>query len=432
MALVEFEEVMQLPLDGERLTGFFLDYPLAGASSEATAVDVWGWVLGRSVPAVAVEIVHDGRVIRRAPVNVHRPDVAAAYPAVAGAEFSGFQTTLRMLGVVQTELGVRAVLKDQTRVGLASLRARGRWRSDDGHLPMVSVVIPCFNHAHYLTEAIESVLAQTYPHLEVVVVDDGSTDNTSEVAARYPGVRLVRQPNQGLSAARNTGIRQTNGDYLIFLDADDRLLPSCVEAGLDCFRRHPECAFVSGRFRFVAQDGTVLHRNQGYTIERDHYLEMLRRNYIPMGATVMYRRPAFAAVGGFEPSLHPAQDCELYFRITRSFPVACHDGEVAEYRRHGSNVSRESVVMLRATLAGLRAQRKYVRRDPKLREAYRSGLRFWKEFYRQGAVEELRAHLRARDWSRAVRCFGLLMSLDPTSLAALLGVARARGETLRG
>jgi glycosyltransferase involved in cell wall biosynthesis len=431
MALVEFGEVVQRPLDGERLRGFFLDHPRPGMRGEASAVDVWGWVIGRHVPAVAAEIVHEGRVIRRAPVNVHRPDVLAAYPDAAGAEFSGFCTTVRMLGVAEAELSVRAVLKDQSRVELASMRARARWRGDDCDLPLVSVVIPCFNHARYLSEAIESVLAQSYPHLEVVVVDDGSSDNTSEVAGRYPGVRLVRQPNQGRCAARNTGIRQTNGDYLVFLDADDRLLPSCVEAGLDCFRRNPDAAFVSGRFRWIAHDGTVLYRNQGHTIERDHYREMLRRNYIPMGATVVYRRSVFESVGGFDTSRELAEDCELYFRITRSFPVACHDGAVAEYRRHASNSSQQSAIMLRASLDALRTQRKYVRGDRGLADAYRSGLRFWKSLYAETALEQLRAHVRDRDWSRALRCVGLLLRFHPTSLAALVGVGPFSGVKRR-
>src|ERR671912_965329 len=110
---------------------------------------------------------------------------------------------------------------------------------------LVSVVIPCYNQAHFLGEAIESVLSQTYPHFEIVVVDDGSTDNTQEVAARYPGVRYIRQENQGLAGARNAGIRRSNGSYLVFLDADDRLLPEALEVGLEHLNAHPECAFVS-------------------------------------------------------------------------------------------------------------------------------------------------------------------------------------------
>src|SRR5919107_192619 len=104
---------------------------------------------------------------------------------------------------------------------------------------LVSVVIPCYNQAHFLSEAIESVLAQTYPYFEIIVVDDGSTDNTSEVAGRYSGVRCIRQDNQGLSGARNSGLRHSKGEYLVFLDADDRLLPQALEVGLECLRAYP-------------------------------------------------------------------------------------------------------------------------------------------------------------------------------------------------
>jgi glycosyltransferase involved in cell wall biosynthesis len=123
---------------------------------------------------------------------------------------------------------------------------------------LVSVVIPCYNQAHFLGETIQSVFAQSYPRFEVVVVDDGSTDDTSEVAARYPGVRCVRQDNQGVSAARNSGLLRSEGEYAVFLDADDRLLPGALEAGLECLRVHPRCAFASGRYRFIAGDGSFL------------------------------------------------------------------------------------------------------------------------------------------------------------------------------
>ena len=123
---------------------------------------------------------------------------------------------------------------------------------------LVSVVIPCYNQAHFLTEAIESVLAQTSRQFEIIVVDDGSTDNTAEVAARYPGIGYLRQDNQGLAAARNTGLRHSQGDYLVFLDADDRLLPAALESGLDYLSAHPACAFVWGHYLRFTSDGSVL------------------------------------------------------------------------------------------------------------------------------------------------------------------------------
>src|SRR5438552_637083 len=121
---------------------------------------------------------------------------------------------------------------------------------------LVSVVIPCYNQAHFLGEAIESVASQTYPHFEVVVVDDGSTDNTAAVVTGYPGVRYFRQENQGLSAARNTGLRHSVGDRLVVLDADDRLMPCALEIGLTSLRDHPECAFVYGHSQFTTVDGS--------------------------------------------------------------------------------------------------------------------------------------------------------------------------------
>jgi glycosyltransferase involved in cell wall biosynthesis len=148
---------------------------------------------------------------------------------------------------------------------------RGKQHAD---APLVSVVIPCYNQAHFLGEAIESVLAQRHPRLEVIVVDDGSPDDTSEVAARYPGVRCVRQENQGLSAARNAGLRHSGGEYVVFLDADDRLLPEAIEAGLRGFEAHPECAFVYGDYRVIATDGSFLRRSRRHVVGRDGYVAL--------------------------------------------------------------------------------------------------------------------------------------------------------------
>src|SRR5215203_414283 len=145
---------------------------------------------------------------------------------------------------------------------------------------LVSVVIPCYNQAHFLGEAIESILDQSHPNFEIIVVDDGSPDDTSEVATRYPKVRLVRQENQGLSAARNSGLARSEGEYVVFLDADDRLLPGALEEGLECFEAHPECAFVSGRYRLIAGDGSFLRQTHQPILSEDRYAALLRRSYI--------------------------------------------------------------------------------------------------------------------------------------------------------
>src|SRR5215217_2853327 len=165
-------------------------------------------------------------------------------------------------------------------------------------VPLVSVVIPCYNQAHFLGEAIESALAQSHPNFEVVVVNDGSTDDTAEVAARYPRVRYLRQKNRGLSAARNTGLRHSEGEYVVFLDADDRLLPEALKTGLKCLKAHSECAFASGRYRFIAGDGSFLKPQRQRFVDKDSYVALLRRNYIGPPAAVMYRRAVFESVGG--------------------------------------------------------------------------------------------------------------------------------------
>ena len=391
VALIEFFDVSLAPLDESRLWGFYLDFPKTGTIVEAAAVGIWGWVIGRNSPAVAIEILDEGRVIRRVPIDTVREDVAKVYPAAPKSSLSGFGTILRMRADSERDLDVRAVLKDHARVPLAKLRLRTQWRPDAaGVTPLVSVIIPCHRQAHYLAEAIESVLVQSYPHVEILVVDDGSPDNTRETAARYPGVRCVRQPNRGVSEARNLGIRRSNGSFLIFLDADDRLRPDAIEIGLDGFRRHPEVAFVSGRLRFISADGSTLYEKQGHTVDAGHYAAMLRRNYISAPCGAMCRRDVFEVVDGFNPSLSVCADYDFYLRVLRHFPAWSHDLEVGEYRRHGLGLSARSGQMLREALTVLRSQRRYVRGDPALVRAYRTGIRFWKSVAADLLAQEIR------------------------------------------
>ena len=113
---------------------------------------------------------------------------------------------------------------------------------------LVSVIIPCYNHARFLGEAIVSVIRQSYPHIEIIVVDDGSTDDTEQVITSYPNIQHIRQENLGVSRARNMGLSMSRGAYVLFLDADDRLLPDAVATGVHALASRKEYAFAFGLF----------------------------------------------------------------------------------------------------------------------------------------------------------------------------------------
>src|SRR5438093_2862885 len=247
---------------------------------------------------------------------------------------------------------------------------------------LVSVIIPCYNQAHFLHEAIESVLAQTYSTREIIVVNDGSTDSTAEVAGRYSAVRHIYQENAGPSAARNTGLKESRGEYLVFLDSDDRLLPEALEIGVDCLREHPECAFAFGHSRFITADGSFLSKPEQPYVTRDHYLELLRENYIWCPGSVIYRRIAFEIANGFDTSLGPGADYDLYLRITRDSPIFCHNQLVAGYRLHSSSMSTDHSLMLLETLKTLNAQRDFVKGNDRYIVALETGKKHAQDYYR--------------------------------------------------
>jgi glycosyltransferase involved in cell wall biosynthesis len=420
--LAHIAEISMPEPDTDKLWGRYIDFPVEASQTEAFAFDIIGWVLSKESRPIAVEVTSNGELLRRVPFNFRRPDLAEGFPHVPKADQGGFRTTLSLLGPkADFELQVDAVLRNKSRIAVGTIRGSRCWRlsADPSIARLVSVIVPCCNQAHFLPEAIESVFAQTYPHFEVVVVDDGSQDNIPEVVARYAGVRYVSQENKGLSAARNTGIRKSNGDFLVFLDADDRLLPEALEAGLRHFDERPACAFVSGECRHIASDGAPLPRSPSPCDASDYYRALLRGNCISMPAAVMYRRSVFEFVRGFDTSMSAAEDHDLYLRVARNFPIHCHRAEVAEYRLHGSNMSRDAEVMLRAAVAVLRSQRKHVRERKEYRKAYRAGLRSTREFYGDQVVIDARLHLSERRWRQAISSIAALVRYYQRGLASL-------------
>lgn len=283
---------------------------------------------------------------------------------------------------------------------------------------LVSVVIPCYKQAGFLAEAIESVLAQTYPNVEIIVVDDGSPDDTSVVALHYPGVRCLRQTNQGLSAARNTGIRETHGEFLVFLDADDRLTPEALKRGVDRLRQIPDAAFVAGKHRNIAVDGSPLPTRQRPHVNKDHYVELLQVNHIGCPATVMYRRTVFDDVHGFDTTVNPASDYDLYLRIAQKCAVSFHTDVVAEYRKHDEGMSNNHLLMSTHIARVLQAQLQQVRGNRRHEEACLTGMRFYQHLYRiTMIIDRMRSSARKDDWRGALRNLLILLWFDPRAFS---------------
>jgi len=202
----------------------------------------------------------------------------------------------------------------------------------------VSAIIPTYDRPQHLAGAIDSVLAQTYPDIEVVVVDDGSeTPYAQETVAEYPdSVRcLVHEGNRGLSAARNTGINAAEGEYVAFLDDDDRWEPTKIERQVAALDGSPEAALATCPLAAVDPDGTVL-RCEGSKPDGDLSDAILVRNVVGSPSRVLVRADCFETIAPFDESLPTKQDWDLYIRLCQHWEVACVDEHLCRRVVHAS------------------------------------------------------------------------------------------------
>ncbi|WP_447977176.1 glycosyltransferase [Candidatus Nitrospira bockiana] len=284
-------------------------------------------------------------------------------------------------------------------------------------MELVSVVIPCYKQAHFLSEAIESVLAQTHPEHDIIVVDDESPDDPARIVRRYPGVRYIRQPRQERCAARNRGLEASRGPYTVFLDADDRLLPEHFASCLELFRRHPDAGFVCGDYRWCGV-GDVHHIHDCRPTP-DHYATLLRTNFIGPPHTVMFRRDILLKEHGFNVELKSCEDQDLYLRIARAHPIYCHHRVIAEYRRHSEQTSQKWDLMLRYAVEMLRRHHRYAKGRPDYERAWRIGWHHRRRLYGEPLAWSTVAAARAGDWRRAGRLLGALLRWYPEGLVML-------------
>jgi glycosyltransferase involved in cell wall biosynthesis len=295
------------------------------------------------------------------------------------------------------------------------------------HQPVVSIVIPCYNQGRFLPEAIGSALQQTHPFVEVTVVDDGSTDDTASVIEDYPTIRRVAQPNRGVTSARNAGLFESRGEYVVFLDADDILLPHAVTAGVECLDAHPDWAFVTGHVALMNQDGSPAGVPVQEHDTTDPYLELLRANYIWTPGAAMYRRTVFGTTGGFDARAGPSADYELNIRIARRFPFGCHHQVILQHRRHDANMSADVARMLQSAVSVRRSQRKHVRADAAAMGAWKQGLELAKADYGGRLAAQVTDDLRsARRWRRAVDGLLCLLRYYPAGVLAIVRSGTSR------
>lgn len=295
----------------------------------------------------------------------------------------------------------------------------------------VSVVIPCYKQGMFLAEAIESVLLQTYPATEIIVIDDGSPDDTATVVARYATVRYVYQQNQGLSAARNTGLERACGQYVNFLDADDRLLAHALETGARYLDANPRLALVAGKHRVISEDGSFFPGPKQPAVIRDYYRELMHHNFIGCHNSVLYRRDVLLSLGGFDQSLRACEDWDMYLRIAQQFPIYCHDEVVSEYRQHNDNTTLNFDLMMRQSLMVLQLHLQRVQGDKQAEAACKSGLLFHaQKFQTAKMIAEMRANARAKRWGAMTRDAVWLFFHDPLVLTE--NAARKMRKVLGG
>jgi len=254
--------------------------------------------------------------------------------------------------------------------------------------PEVTVVIPAYNRDHYLAESIDSVLAQEFQPFEIIVVDDGSTDDTQKILSRYKGrIISIYQPNAGFAAARERGIRQARSPLIAFHDSDDLMLPGRLTAQVAFMGNHPQVAAVCGNAVVQGQEDTNYLKGQGvdfgdkdWVILENAFAKILLVNFMVDPASTI-RRECFLEVGGYDKSLRVSADKDLWLRLAKCWPLACINQPFVWIRRELKDHLTASPA---AISCQIRILDKYIRcRDLVDKEAFKgTKRRLWSEIKR--------------------------------------------------
>lgn len=309
-------------------------------------------------------------------------------------------------------------------------------------IPTVSVAIATYNYGRYLAEALDSALGQTYDDTEIVVVDDGSMDNTAEVIQPYlshPKVRYHRADHVGQPAAKNLTIQLSQGKYIAFLDADDRWLPTKLEKQVARFESDPELGLVYTRRFWMDERGVRQATKEGALHRGDVLAEMFRNNFVCFPSS-MVRRDALDDVGFFDESIPLAIDYDLWLRLSAKYRFDYIDEPLVEYRTGHANLSRRAEERLHVAL-GIMRRFLEDRKGRELLPASQVRLSFAETYANLGCVQSARSKCAAassylqavvyRPW-QASAWLGIVKLGIPASVREAIRGTRKSAATLAG
>jgi glycosyltransferase involved in cell wall biosynthesis len=294
-------------------------------------------------------------------------------------------------------------------------------------MPLVSIIVPCRlssrAQAALLDETLSTVDAQTIDDYEVIVIDDGSPIPVAPVVVSHPRTRTVLQHNGGSAVARNTGIARSTGRFLVFLDADDHLLPHALEAGLAGLAEEPACGFTVGGREEMTFEGARLPHTAAPPLEgrQQIYVPLLGFEWFIMPPSMaMFRREIVEAIGGFQDPWG-ADDLDFYLRVALRSEAWCHKRVVTRYRRYSTSSSRDGERMLRSVRAVYDRHRALAEDHPAVRRAFDNGLAQLTEIFRDCLLENVKDRLCSGDAAGAQRASALLAAESPHRWARLAG-----------
>lgn len=210
-------------------------------------------------------------------------------------------------------------------------------------MPLASVIVPTYNAQETIGETLESIFAQTFTDFELIVVNDGSTDNTLKIVSGYEDARLkvFSYPNAGVAASRNRGVAQAGGSYISFLDADDLWTPDKLEAQIEALENNSQAAVAYSWTDYIDHSGRFIDRDQRVTFSGNVLRELLVRDFLESASNVMIRRQAFLDSGGFDESLSGAADWDLFLRLAANCSFVAVPRLGILYRLGGNSMSAD-------------------------------------------------------------------------------------------